>query len=606
VSVRRAGIVLAGLLALLSAKPAKAGDAHLLPACVEGVAHYLDGELVGWLCEEEALDRGLTIIDLGNLWTPASLRSLDGDSGPDYRETYLALASAPNAATDLRARELSLYGVFPSVSAVVARLRDTHRHECHLAVDDGPMAKLTGRLVEERKREGRKRIRSHTRLRANLKAQARRRDLESIADLAQSSPYYRRQLLRLEKKEARTKVIRAVQEHLRCDGDLSEIAVDGVLSWHTTHALRVYQRRYFLAPTAWIDLKTITNMENDSRSNDWRSLLRVLRERVAHATALIEDGSAINKSALVVEQLLDPTELVWPRGYSPEEGGAPDLIGRATDHAARQLGWTGPEKTLEFAARHSDPARGKLDLRVAVMLPPIPSYHGAHMELRVVIEPGARNRLKTSAWSSSARRPVLLLYVNDKGRDLLLARWPTTVGGWQDEQLASGALVQRFKGSEHGSFVWKSLYLAPRWLPPERTPDKDVLRRSDRGDWRLDKEILGPSFRSAFGLAMLVNHRPYLRRGEILYADQGIRVHGTGNILSLARGTSHGCHRLLGYQVMRLTSFLLAHRSHQRAGPERVRYKRVFRTGGQRFPVAIDQRGYRFDLTPPVPVEVRE
>src|SRR4029079_19179380 len=65
----------------------------------------------------------------------------------------------------------------------------------------------------------------------------------------------------------------------------------------------------------------------------------------------------------------------------PLANGAPDLVDRATETAARALGWTSPEA----AAR----ALAALPLqRVALRLPPPPAYHASAMKLRAEIDRG--------------------------------------------------------------------------------------------------------------------------------------------------------------------------------------------------------------------------
>jgi hypothetical protein len=74
-------------------------------------------------------------------------------------------------------------------------------------------------------------------------------------------------------------------------------------------------------------------------------------------------------------------------------------------------------------------------------------------------------------------------------------------------------------------------------------------------------------------------------------------------VSSVFDGRSHGCHRLLGMHAVRLAGFLLRHRDHWRHGPEATSYRRVVRHHGT-FPIRIGERGYRIELTPPVPVEI--
>ena len=57
----------------------------------DAVAVWRDGRYEGSLCRDAAQARGLTILDLSDDWVPRVLAP-DGDAGPSYRATYLALA----------------------------------------------------------------------------------------------------------------------------------------------------------------------------------------------------------------------------------------------------------------------------------------------------------------------------------------------------------------------------------------------------------------------------------------------------------------------------------------------------------------------------------
>ena len=72
-------------------------------------------------------------------------------------------------------------------------------------------------------------------------------------------------------------------------------------------------------------------------------------------------------------------------------------------------------------------------------------------------------------------RPTLVLYVDDHGTKRPLVRWPTTIGGWADQRLPDGTLVQRWKESDVGPRIWRDIYAGPTWLPPKSTPDKELV-----------------------------------------------------------------------------------------------------------------------------------
>jgi hypothetical protein len=353
-----------------------------------------------------------------------------------------------------------------------------------------------------------------------------------------------------------------------------------------------------ILPTGTLDGPTREALAQGSRERDFRTALRVLRERVAAAAGLIEDGTAGVGPRKVLGRALEP-EATWrTRGHAPLAWAAPDLVSLATEAAARALGWRDPASARVSLDRLA--AAGPASRVVAVRLPARPAYHGRVMQLSVEIDRG-------DVWHDPAprrrdveRRPALIVYATSEGRRIPLARWPTTIGGWQREQVDGS--VERWKESPAGRRIWRDLYVAPSWIPPELTPDRELVRRA--GDrYVLARELLGPSYRSAFGMIAFVHlaAAPDATRAGV--RDEGIRTHGTANLASVAGGTSHGCHRLLGSHAVRLSSFVLAHRGHVRRGDTPTSYRRVVRYGGT-FPIAIGSLGYRIELVSPIPVEV--
>jgi len=594
-------MVRAALILAIAATATSSASAE--PPCASPAAHYRGGRQVGSVCPSEAASRGLTIIDLGDAWAPRPLRAGDqaGDA-PDYLGRFVALANEdPSAMHSDDDRYLDLYGILPTLGVIRTRMQQQDRYACHAAVEGSALGGLAIRLAEESTANGKARVAADRNLRRSLEAQIARRSLQTLDELAVVSQALRRQVERLAAREARTGAIRAAQEHLACDGLLGKRYMVGVLNWQTAKALELYQRRHFLAPTAQLDVPTQKVMLRNAGESDVLAALRVLRERVGDASGLIEDGSASLSESTIAGRLLGDLDLITPHGHEALPGGAPDLLGRATNQVTGALGWTTIDSIRSFLASHTDPD-GKLRLRVAVTLPPAPAYHTSHMELEAVIDPSDAVPTKRPGRRKLARRPALTVYAVRDGERIPLVHWPTTVGGWQDKRFPGGYVRKEYMGSDFGDFVWRDLYIAPRWLPPDNTPDDDVVKRGARG-WYLDRELLGPSFRSAYGMAMLIHHRVSTHRDKTTFIDRGVRTHGTGNILSLDRADSHGCHRLLGIHASRLGTFLLAHRNHVRHGPVPTLYRRVFRYKG-RFPVTIRQRGYLYELTPPVPVHV--
>jgi len=521
------------------------------------------------------------------------------DTVPAYRATYLALAQERfgGAGSDgelaRRDRYLELFGIAPSLSVIRARLADEARHACHDAVDDRALAKRTTPISKESRAAGSERISQARVLRTVLEYERKRRDLADLDALATTSHYHARAVARLGVLEARIAAVRAVQAHLACD-HLGERPSDGAYTSQTANAVRSFQRGAMIIPTGTLDRATIDAFVLDSRERDFRAALRVLRERVTDATGLLEDGTAGARVGTVLGRALEPEQTWRVRGHDALPGAAPDLISEATEAAAIALGWNDPASTRaaldELAA-----SRTRV---VEVALPRPPAYHTANMQLAIEIDRG-------DVWLDSKprarkieRRPAVIIYAHDGDRRIPLARWPTTIGGWQRE-LVDGDIERRWKESPAGSFIWRDLVVGPSWLPPDTTPDRELVR-TENGKYVLARELIGPSYRAAFGMVAFIH---FLEDSNRNYIDDGIRTHGTGSLRSLATGVSHGCHRLLGFQAVRLADFVLAHRRAIRRGDTKTDFQRVVEHYG-RFPIIVESQGYRFELVPPIPVEV--
>ncbi|MEM7603859.1 MAG: hypothetical protein AAF411_00780 [Myxococcota bacterium] len=590
------------------------------PTCDEPLPVYVDGESTRSVCEG-ALG-GLTVVDLNDDWAPF-LFSEDpalGDVGTqDYRPVYLALADERLSEVDDSLDHelyLELFGITPTFRVLIERLGEDERHACHAQIDDAPIENLSSTLRpwSPTAEEQRERVRTVRYLRARLSRAAEEEgeaDLHGLDDHERWGPHYKR-LVRLAKT---VDAIEAVQAHLVCDGPLGGRAryEEGVFDWRTAGPLATYQRRHLIVSGGALDAPTRRSLQLDSREEDFAAVLRSLRERVIDATGLIEDGSAARQWGDVLRMPLDADEFRFDAGQPPAENPATDHVAPATEAAARALGLTSPEAAL--AQLRALRARGHG--RVAVRLPPPPPYYSAAMALRAEVDRGdvyyrcpydSRGRRLPARVE---RRPVLTLYAEHEGQDVALVRWPTTIGGWKPERTASGGTGLKYKLSYVGERVWRDVIAAPAWLPPPSTPGDDLLRRVN-GRMVPNYSLFGPGYRSAYGLAMLMHHRvlppldpdadPESPEAQPRFFDQGIRVHGSVSYRSMTTGTSHGCHRLFNHLAVRLASFVLRHRTFVRHGQVTVRYRRKVR--GHDF--RIRSRGYRYELTPPVPVHVLE
>ncbi len=585
------------------------------PGACERVPVYVDGRETERLCPDDASARGLTVLDLSSGYAPHVFDEAPelGPAGtPPYRSTYLALADErwDELPEDVDPEPfLELFGISPTFRVLRERLSDTERHACHAGIDDTALVAMTGTLrtwttpvAEQRTRQ--RQVRYHA---VFFERERERLGLPTLEALEghTSRPSSLRTFLR-----QRTALlgVEALQDHLICDGLLDQRRYTrGIFDTRTAIALANAQRMHVVVAAGTLDAASRAALAADSREADFLAVLRTLRERVVDATGVIEDGSARNEWGSVLGRVLDPAEMRTAVGHEPLPNGAPDWVSPATEAAARALGWTSPEAFASFGPSDGPPAR------VAVTLPPRPRYHSRHMELRAELDRGdvwydfpytAEGRRR----SQPVRlRPTLTLLARDGEREVALVRWPTTIGGWKPERSRAGALGLRYKESPEGPRVWRDVIAAPAWLPPPSTPDDELVRRGPSGRYVPNTALFGPGYRSAYGLALVMNHRvlPPDEEGQppTLY-DEGVRAHGSVSYGSILRGTSHGCHRLYNHLAVRMTGFLLAHRDHVRHGSIDVRYAR--RASSPTGPVTfrIRSRGYRYELTPPVEVSV--
>jgi hypothetical protein len=442
-----------------------------------------------------------------------------------------------------------LHGIPPNLSVLASRLTDEKRRSCDAAIDLAPITK----------------------------------DPKS--------------------KEA----ISTMQSELACAGLMKKGAVTGRTSATTHAALEAFRRRHMIVGTG-VDNETVSALALGGDELAFRGLLRGLRERVAGAAGLIEDGSASNQETPVQGRELDLSRFA-PAG-DPLPNGAPDLVDAATDVAARELGWTSPDAARAFLAARG--AEGVKDLRVAVTLPKAPAYHSAAMDLRVEIDrgdvyyemPGAAAAARKKR--GSARSPSFVVYAKDGDREVPLMRWGTTIGGWKKERMEDGELAYKYKESDVGERVWRRIIAAPAWMPPDSTPESDLLREDKDGNVTLKSDLVQPGYRNAYGLVMIIHDEEIDRGAKTTWADRGIRTHGSVDYRSIKNGSSHGCHRLYNQLALRLSGFLLDHRAHARRGKMHAGYHRTLEWKDQTVELDIPTRGYLYELDPPVPVRVLE
>jgi len=551
----------AGIAAAVPGASSSAGGGRA--PCEDPVPFYEDGRTDGPICAERP-GEDIVVIDLGDDWTPLMF-SETPEHPLAYRSTFLALANEslgnqPGLRTARRDRFYELFGVFPSLGVIGRRLLDSERHACHAAIDDGPLKTISRTLAPGASPAG--------------------------------------------EGASRSAVIQVVQAHLTCEGLLAGAARAGSFDAATQEALALYQRRHMIPSRPLLDRETRETMLLPSLELDFRTLLRTLRERVADAASLVEDGSAAAAWTPVLGRFIDSPEYRPPLRPQPLPGAAPDRVDPAVERAAIALGWTSPEAAVEALRRGVPP-------RAAVRLPAPPSYAGRIVDIRAEIDRG--DVWKSYPFDSEGRpraspaknRPTLTLFAVTPEGEVPLVRWPTTIGAWKEEKQADERVALRYKASPVGRAYWRDLLVAPVWFPPPTTPDRELMQRRGADEWAADDDAIGPGYRSAYGLVALLHLRAAdPGTGIESLSDLAIRTHGSGNYRSILRGSSHGCHRLFNHLAIRLASYLLAHHGYERQGKMAGTYARTLRWRDHTVQVRRDGRGYRYELQPPITVDV--
>jgi hypothetical protein len=624
--------------ALAAAKEAAAKEAAAAEAAAkEPIPVVEGGRVTRQLTAEAARKEGLTVVDLSDDWLPYVF-SQTPDKPQPLRPFLLDLANGRTRQGKQYARPredrfFEVFGIFPSLNMVRRRLADKKRHACHDKVKDAVLEELAPKnVIPPEELEKIPNPNPETRAETPMVTTGRT-----------ISP---RPLTEQEKR-----AVIAMQAHLRCEDMLRGKATPGRMDRWTAEGLKVYQHLHQLADNSKIDLDTRTVLMGDSREHDFRLLLRVLRERIVDATGLLEDGSAVGVQGQVQGRVLDSPEFQplaveaekraagapgAPGGDAPAAADASakirpasDLIAPATHAAAEALGWKSPETGLANNLPPPGPppgskkprkaATGKgpapLPLAVAIKLPPLPPYHGPKMDLRaeidrgdVVLERPKFDKDGKKKWKPPvADRPTITVYAKAGDHEVALMRWPTTIGGWKTFEKKDGTMALKYKDSVTGDALWPEVLATPTWHPAPGMPTKKLLIK--RGDTFEPKtEIIGPGYRAAYGL-IAIPHLQIMERnekGEPQLMDLRIRTHGTPGYRAVKRGESNGCHRLHNFEALRLAAFLVKHHEHVREGLVPEDYVRTLTYKGQQVALESESKGYRFKLTPPIPVTVLE
>lgn len=565
------------------------------------VTAYLDG--VSRVMDiDEARSYGFTIVDLSDDWVPyifwSQTPGKEEYKPNQYMSRYVALANDRinlDGASLRRGQHnyLEVYGIPPSLSVLRKRFVADEKKACFKKLDGELFKEYHGpvRIVDPK---GSERLRRrYISARANYKKALRAARVRTLEQLLE-----RRAHAKVARAYQRLKwqynALIAMQKRLVCEGMYGRRrpprVKPGVVNWAVRVALKRFEKKHNVYGWGMIFGNTATALGNTPRQNNFESLKRVITERVVSAAGILEDGSRKGS-------------------YKTADGRTEkvrDLVSEFGAAALKQMGLTDADKGYEWVT-----ARSEADLKhflVAVKLPKLPEYYSDQMDLHVLTDRGDvwydlpfdEKTGKRKAQPRS-RLPSFSLYTVYRDQKIPLVRWRTTIGGWQKEKRGEQEYY-KYKISDVGKRVWRNIVAGPVWVPPKSTPTTDLVKfRSVLGSSQrvVSQSTFGPGYASAYGL---VAGYHVTKSGR----DNQVRTHGTVNYMSVRRGFSHGCHRLYNYRAVRLYSFVLRHREFVRRGQTRLAYRHRFEHRGEEFQINLHTRGYYYELTPPLPVEVLE
>lgn len=573
---------------------------------------WADGKMMGKVDAAHADVQGYVLVDLGEDWTPYIFSAPPGTEPGAYRKTYLALARGqfPNDHHGDRAREdeyLELYGIMPTVSLLHKRFVAMSQHECIQHLDLEPLKQFQGFVAYRKEQATKEYQRAFQALERRVLALMQAAGVSDVAQLQiEALPTQDRSHATTYLRQApRVAAIRAAQARLQCEGYFDRLGqpLDGVLDWRTHEALAKFERRHRVYGWGYIGKDTLEKLRIPSLELERQAVVRVLTERALHSAGVLEDGSTSLRH--------DGSTRTY-RGADGKQHPIRNLEAELRAAVENAFGLASSETTLAFFN-----ALGKVpsEYTVAVKRPELPEYYSQDMDLHAEIDKGdvwydfPFDEQGLERPQARHLKPNLTLFVKYNGQNIPLVRYGTTIGGWRSD-FEGGHVLWRFKDSPVGSRMWQKIVAAPVWLPPETTPHKDLLQRSQKKGvkFEVDYHDMGPSYASAYGL-VAAYHLKYQKMADgtlLIGGDEGIRTHGSVDYMSIARRHSHGCHRLQNHLAVRLMSFILAHHTHTRIGQKRVALERDLEHEGKIYNLQLRQGGYEFQLHKPVEIIVKE
>ncbi len=559
----------------------------------------------------DAESQGFTVIDLGDEWTPYVLSECEADGtvckANAYRPIYLALANErepPPEAHDVHdGRFLELYGIAPTPRVIRQRILDDEAKACWAEVTYDALAEFDGFMQFSRNVDTDAAMRTFRAIDNEARRMAEREDLADQMEL-EHVPGKQRFFERYRRVRARAMALVETQRRLACEGLYRENVRmrEGHFDWGTHEALALFERKNRVFGWGFIGRETLVALRRPPLDMHYEAFLRIVEERAASAAGFVEDGSGSEA----------PGGMDSYRTADGRTEPLRNLIAEARAAVVAALGIPTPQSLRDFLAGKTEEEVSRL--LVAVKLPALPAYYGPDMDLHVVVDRGdvwydfPYDAEGHEVHQAVSRRPHNTLFVRYEGQDIPIGYWGTTIGGWRSE-MVDGLEYYSYKNSDVGERVWRDIVAAPVWIPPDSTPQRELLRREggpgQRARTIVNYPEFGPGYASAYGLVMAPHVREIVRGdGTILPIDNGIRTHGSFDYMSIMQRHSHGCHRLYNHIAIRLFGFVLRHRAHERIGQVPVNFSRRFEVDDVAYGIDLTTRGYSYRLQEAIPVVV--
>jgi hypothetical protein len=512
---------------------------------------------------------------------------------------------------------LEAFGIPPTLSVLARRLsEDDKRTPCYETVRVADLAAFSGSvsyLDIKQSRAEREQVEADARwLLTTLRN--KQAELEAAgawqggtgtdAEKAALSvdPRAKERILRLQMGKLRVAAIAATQMRLRCEGfiDPTTKLEDGTFDLATHEALALWERKNNIFSWGILGGDTLAALQRPPLELQYETFTRILTERVVDAAGIIEDGTAGRGADA-------------PK-YKDSAGEMQQVRNRVDEYREVLMASLGVRDAASMRALldtlGEDGVRG---FRVAIVPPKAPDYM-KDMAIEIVIDRGdvwydfPYDDEGQAAPQLRQKYPRLVVLAAWNGQKIPLARWRTTIGSWRSEKHPDGKVYYKYKNSDVGSRIWKHIVAAPVWIPPDGTPAHDLLTRKkfephEAPEVVVNTEVMGPGFGSAYGLVMAIHHegRP---NGNLF--DNQIRTHGSVDYTSIARRYSHGCHRLVNMNAVRLFGFVLHHTPFERSGNSILGFRKKLVDEGQTHEFSLGNRGYYYKLEKPIKVEVLE